>query len=834
MANGEKIEILASNAIQELQDLKKNIDANIESIIKFNTLAKGVEFKLKDAPASVADLNELVEEAVKNINNMTASSEALQAAEAKEVKTTAEVVALLKELNKLRKDVTKQKNAEAKEVKALSSDYAILNKAYNEQVERVRALYLTVGELSPVYKEAQKEALRMDEVLKKVDAAVGQHRRNVGNYNSALSSLGQIWRELPNAAFSFQTFVASLSNNLIPVIENFAQLQKENKALAAAGEQTSSVLGTIGESLLSVTSIAALAVTAFTILGPKIEEAFDQAGQEAKATEEMIKRLDALVTKLKKEVQDLFSDNTFSDTQDKNIAKSIQADERRLALAKARLASDKYLLDEEIKLNKRRIEENNSMIKAYEQREDDFVRFDSEIVVLKQKNADLENDSKIKSADFDRKQKEEQKKRDEEAQKEREKQAAKYKKLIKENTENLYKEVFKQTKFLQDFIDRQLSGGTPIAVLSGFNDDQIAMQAARNSEVLRQIQLDENNALIQLNEDYQAGTIRSKEQFEFTRTEITRKYIIARLEAEKKGIEAIQALLSNADKKQAQERISAINKAISDISNEAIDLEISSANAKREYLFAIYREIGNFAAQIGKNITENELGQLEERRRALDEDTKYRIDQIRATATSELDAEKKIASVELQAIVERNKIKDEEIKLKQRQAVFDKLSAIFQIGLNTAIGVSSASTNPLTIPLIPYIIGLGAAQLATVLAAPLPQYRYGTQDHVGGAFVAGEGGERELVIRPDGSGYVVPAKAAIYNEPAHTRVIPESQLTAMPMLSAALIGQLNKKQISTEKMEGYLQRNNVLLEKLIPRQRKEELRAYLPSEWRKT
>lgn len=66
------------------------------------------------------------------------------------------------------------------------------------------------------------------------------------------------------------------------------------------------------------------------------------------------------------------------------------------------------------------------------------------------------------------------------------------------------------------------------------------------------------------------------------------------------------------------------------------------------------------------------------------------------------------------------------MKLKRKQAIYDKLQALFNIAVNTATGVSAALANPYTAPfVIPMIIATGAVQAAVVLARPLPKYATG-------------------------------------------------------------------------------------------------------------
>ncbi len=63
--------------------------------------------------------------------------------------------------------------------------------------------------------------------------------------------------------------------------------------------------------------------------------------------------------------------------------------------------------------------------------------------------------------------------------------------------------------------------------------------------------------------------------------------------------------------------------------------------------------------------------------------------------------------------------------LKHKGDVNERIQKLFNIAIATAQGVINYGNNPLTAPLIPYVIALGAAQAAFVAAAPLPKYHKG-------------------------------------------------------------------------------------------------------------
>ncbi|WP_128547779.1 tape measure protein [Larkinella soli] len=89
--------------------------------------------------------------------------------------------------------------------------------------------------------------------------------------------------------------------------------------------------------------------------------------------------------------------------------------------------------------------------------------------------------------------------------------------------------------------------------------------------------------------------------------------------------------------------------------------------------------------------------------------------------------------------------------LRRRQAEADKAQAAFEIILNTAVGATNAASKAVTLPLVPFIIALGALQLGTVLAKPIPEFFKGKKDGYEGPGYVGDRGF-EIVERRDSNG----------------------------------------------------------------------------------
>ena len=132
--------------------------------------------------------------------------------------------------------------AESKAIQDLSNDYKQLSIAYNEAALRAKNLVLAAPG-SAAAKQALKDANELGDLLKKVDAEVGQHQRNVGNYSSALTGYATTLRGLrgPTKLLGEAIFgSAQAADQLRLVLEHSLQglaayfRHKENKAAAEA------------------------------------------------------------------------------------------------------------------------------------------------------------------------------------------------------------------------------------------------------------------------------------------------------------------------------------------------------------------------------------------------------------------------------------------------------------------------------------------------------------------------------------------------------------------------------------------------------------------------
>lgn len=107
--------------------------------------------------------------------------------------------------------------------------------------------------------------------------------------------------------------------------------------------------------------------------------------------------------------------------------------------------------------------------------------------------------------------------------------------------------------------------------------------------------------------------------------------------------------------------------------------------------------------------------------------------------------------------------------MQTRQAKFQKAMDIAQTIAATSLAVTKALPNFVLAALVG---AMGAVQLATILAQPIPKYAHGTDNHPGGLAIVGDGGRSEAVLVGD-KAYITPDKPTLLSLPAGAEVVPD-------------------------------------------------------------
>ena len=216
------------------------------------------------------------------------------------------------------KEQERQAKATEREIKAqsmLESRYARVNSWLNKLRAEYRDLAikkelgLSLTEKEELrYSTLEKRIQTYDKALKGVDASMGIHNRNVGNYKSAFDGLGfsvtQLAREMPAFANSLQTGFMAISNNLPMLFDELQKIKKANVELQATGQPTTSVFKQLAGAVFSFQTLLSVGVTLLTIYGAKIVDWVSNSLSPAnKELEELNKKQKRIVEEQKAQAE---------------------------------------------------------------------------------------------------------------------------------------------------------------------------------------------------------------------------------------------------------------------------------------------------------------------------------------------------------------------------------------------------------------------------------------------------------------------------------------------------------------------------------------------------
>ncbi len=252
---------------------------------------------------------------------------------------------------------SKQRDKEKFDVNEIGRAYKEYSKAARDAALRAKDFALTLGENDPRTLAAIKNAKEMNDILKRIDASVGQYGRNVGNYKSAFDGLGmsftQVARELPSLTISVQQFALAISNNLPMVADQIKIAKEEIAALRAEGQATPSLFQRIAGSIISFQVGLSVGIALLTAYAGKISAWVSSIFDANAAAKEAAKRQIELNEAVEKgiDLRDKYDDTTKrnSGTINRNL-------ENQIAYAKAAGKSETEIL----KLERQLLEQRRS------------------------------------------------------------------------------------------------------------------------------------------------------------------------------------------------------------------------------------------------------------------------------------------------------------------------------------------------------------------------------------------------------------------------------------------------------------------------------------------
>ena len=172
-----------------------------------------------------------------------------------------------------------------------------------------------------------------------------------------------------------------------------------------------------------------------------------------------------------------------------------------------------------------------------------------------------------------------------------------------------------------------------------------------------------------------------------------------------------------------------------------------------------------------------QIQKIEEEQEKNEEAGQKELERIQELADKGVITEEE-AEARKRAAEEKTAKKNEELEKKKaalqtKQAKMEKAANIASVIMNTAVAIMKAwgQTGIFGAPMAALIGAMGAIQLATIVAQPIPKYAKGTKSHKGGLAVVGDGGVSETVITDKGM-YLTPDTPTLVNLPKGAQVIP--------------------------------------------------------------
>lgn len=318
--------------------------------------------------------------------------------------------------------------------------------------------------------------------------------------------------------------------------------------------------------------------------------------------------------------------------------------------------------------------------------------------------------------------------------------------------------------------------------------EEIAKSAAAQ-QVVRNAMY--NSEMKEIEKAFAAGLI-SREEYESKKAEITEQY----------SIDTAKAAISSLEEQLAVEELSAddreaiaekLQKAKAELANAEADAEIAAIERIKDEEEKSYKKrmknaqmwMGVASDAIGtigdlmSALYEGEIDSIEKQQEANEEAYNADVERIDAMveqgvlSTEEGEARKRAAEAE--TAKKNEELEKEKVKIQQKQAKWDKAVQLAQTGIATARGIMEAMAMIPPNPVLAAIIGaMGAVQVATIAATPIPAYKEGTKngEHIGGLAIVGDGGKQEVIVY-GGKGWITPDTPTIVDLPKGAEVYPD-------------------------------------------------------------
>ncbi len=239
----------------------------------------------------------------------------------------------------------------------------------------------------------------------------------------------------------------------------------------------------------------------------------------------------------------------------------------------------------------------------------------------------------------------------------------------------------------------------------------------------------------------------------------------------KKLTEELCKLKADLANKEADAEITAIEK-INKAEEKAYKERIKNL---KKWLQTASQAVSTIGDLVG-TLYDGQLDKIEEESEANTDAHDSEIERIELLKEQKIISEEE-AQARKRAAEDKTRKKEEELEkrrqdIQYKQAVWDKAANIANASIATALAITEALPNFVLAALVG---AMGAVQVATIMATPIPKYAKGTDNHTGGPAIVGDGGKKEIVVY-SGKAWITPDVPTLVDLPRGTQVLPDAGL----------------------------------------------------------
>jgi hypothetical protein len=266
---------------------------------------------------------------------------------------------------------------------------------------------------------------------------------------------------------------------------------------------------------------------------------------------------------------------------------------------------------------------------------------------------------------------------------------------------------------------------------------------------------------------YTKGEI-NKQQYEDKKLEIENKVrkesLLAEIAYQKLLLEVSN--LSPEEKAKALAKLAGLERQIRQMgikdAEDAANKEMTIEERKNAKLKELKKELIGLAGDIFTGGIDRQKNQVQEQIDALEAKKQKDIEVATQSIANEQQRAAAISTIEARAAAERERLERRKRQLDQERAKYERIKNIADIIQSTAVAVVGAlgakPWGPQNIALAAIVGAIGAAQIARVIATPIPKFYGGKsrENKYEGQAIVGDGGRQEAIIREGGKVEITP------------------------------------------------------------------------------